>query len=338
MPLLVTGWWLAFGLANVIQYRQMVEADGRSYTWSLALAPMVSALLWVPLTWLALVAARRAPIGSAPLGRALVTQLGATAAVVLFRAMAVLALNDVIGWYRELPSLPSLLLTSVQNNVFLYLMVAGAAHAVYYAQSSRLRERQLAQARLHTLAAQMQPHFLFNALNTVASLVHDNPHAAEKVIVRLSALLRHTVGVKAEEQVPLREELTLLESYLDIERARFEERLLVEWDIAADAANALVPHFLLQPIVENSIVHGLRPVPGAVTIRIFAKRDDNTLRVVVADTGAGFEPAGNGNGFGLSTVLERLESLYPGRASLTIESSPGKGTSTTLTLPYLASA
>ena len=333
--LLVVGWWVAFGIANVIGFRQMAVMQGTPVTWALAVAPMVSSLLWIPPTWLALVAARFAPIGGSPWRRWLATHLAATFAVILFRALAVVALNGVVGWYKELVPFLQVLITSFQNNFFLYLLVTAAAHALYYARNSRVRERQLAHARLHALSSQLQPHFLFNALNTVASLVRENPVAAENVILRLSSLLRETVGVTGDELVPLHEELNLLEGYLEIERARFEERLVVEWDISLEASDALVPHFILQPIVENSIVHGLRPVPGPVTIAISARRDGARLMVTVRDTGAGFDPATATPGFGLRSTRERCESIYREKGELTITGQPGQGATTALTVPYV---
>jgi two-component system LytT family sensor kinase len=333
--LLVVAWWVAFGIANVIGFRQMAVMQGQPVTWALSIAPMISSLLWIPPTWLALVAARFAPVGGSPWPRWLATHVGATLAVILFRALAVIALNGVVGWYKELVPFLQVLITSFQNNFFLYLLVTGAAHAVYYARNSRVRERQLAHARIHALASQLQPHFLFNALNTVASLVRENPAAAENVILKLSSLLRETVGVTGEELVPLHEELNLLEGYLDIERARFEERLVVEWDISLEASDALVPHFILQPIVENSIVHGLRPVPGPVTIGITARREGDRLVITVRDTGAGFDSAAMRPGFGLRSTRERCEAVYRGEGELTITGQPGNGATTVLAIPYV---
>ncbi len=333
--LFVAGWWLAFGIASVVQYRGMLVAQGQPVSWGIALAPLTSALLWIPPTWLALIATRMAPVGTAPWPRWLPTHLVATGAVILFRAIAVASLNELVGWYRTLPPFFSLFVTSVQNNLFMYLLVTAAAHALYYARNSRIRERQLAEARLHALGSQLQPHFLFNALNTVASLVRDNPAAAEKVIVRLSALLRESVGVSGDELVPLHEELTLLEGYLEIERARFEERLVVEWDISVEASDALVPRFILQPVVENSIVHGLRPVPGPVTVTVSARRTADRLVVTVRDTGTGFDSASAVEGFGLRSTRERCEAVFRGKGELTITGEPGRGTTTVLSLPFV---
>jgi LytS/YehU family sensor histidine kinase len=166
--------------------------------------------------------------------------------------------------------------------------------------------------------------------------VHENPAAAERVVVKLSALIRKTLEVSGQELVPLREELRILESYLDVEQARFEHRLVVRWNIAGDAEDALVPHLLLQPIVENAIVHGLRPLPGPVTIDISARRENGRLGVAVEDTGAGFNVTTAREGVGLGNTRARLDAVYRGDFELGIESSRGAGTVVSLKIPYRA--
>jgi LytS/YehU family sensor histidine kinase len=208
-------------------------------------------------------------------------------------------------WQRLGADLAGWIFTTLPFGVIVYLCVAGMAHAIRYfveagdreVQLARLSE-QLAGARFSALQAQVNPHFLFNALNTIASLVHENPDAAERVVVRLSALMRKSVDATGE-LVPLREELDLLATYLDIEQARFEDRLHVEWSIDAGIGEALVPHLILQPIVENSIVHGFRPVAGPVTIDIRIARENGNLEVVVADSGAGYDASHAREGVGL---------------------------------------
>ena len=331
----IVAWWTAFGVISAVQYRQMAAADGRSVAWLEALMPTVaSAWLWIPATWLALEVTRRAPLAALPWRRTVPLHLLATLGVVVYRAIMVVMLNDYIRWYRALPAFGDVLVTSVFNNVFFYWLITAAAHAVYYAKNARLREAQLADARLHALTAQLQPHFLFNALNTIATLVHENPRAAERVVVRLSELMRKTLDVSGQELVPLREEVRLLESYLEVEHARFEDRLLIKWDISAEAANALVPHFILQPIVENSMVHGVGALPGEVTVRIGAKRTNGRLAMTVSDTGPGFDVTIAREGVGLGNTRARLDAVYNGDCSLDILSERGKGTTVRVTVPY----
>ena len=126
----------------------------------------------------------------------------------------------------------------------------------------------------------------------------------------------------------------LLASYLDVEQARFEERLVVGWDVAADAENALVPHLLLQPIVENAIVHGLRPLPGPVTVSITARRDNGRVSLAVRDSGAGFDTTGAREGVGLGNTRARLDAVFRGDFALDVHSIRGTGTTVRLTIPY----
>ena len=332
-------WWTAFGAMSALQNRQMAAAAGRPISWSEALVPaMASAWLWVPVTWVALLVARRAPLGASPWWRSVPAHAAATLGVIAFRATGVVMLNDVVGWYRTLPAFGEVLVTSVLNNVFFYWLLTAGAHAVYYAENARLREKQLTEARLNALTAQLQPHFLFNALNTIATLVHENPAAAERVVLKLSGLMRQTLDVSPQELVSLRDELRLLAGYLDVEQARFEERLVVQWDVAPEAEDALVPHLLLQPIVENAIVHGLRPLPGPVTIGISARREDGRLAMAVGDTGAGFDAAMARERLGLGNTRARLDAVYRGDFTLDIESGRGEGTTVRLALPFRTAA
>jgi len=332
-------WWTAFGAMSALQNRQMAAAADRPISWPEALVPaMASAWLWVPVTWGALVVARRAPLGGSPWRRSVPLHVGATLGMIVFRAAAVVLLNDIAGWYRTVPAFGDVLVTSVLNNVFFYWLLTAGAHAVYYAENARLREKQLTEARLNALAAQLQPHFLFNALNTIAALVHENPAAAERVVLKLSGLMRKTLDVSPQELVPLRDELQLLAGYLDVEQARFEERLVVTWNVAPEAEDALVPHLLFQPIVENAIVHGLRPLPGPVTIGISARRENGRLTMGVGDTGAGFDVAMVRERLGLGNTRARLDAVYRGDFALDIESRRGEGTTVRLTVPFRTGA
>ena len=330
-------WWTAFGAMSALQNRQMAAAAGRPISWSGALVPaMASAWLWIPVTWGALVVARRAPLGGSPWWRSVPAHAAATLGMIVFRATAVVLLNGVAGWYRTLPAFGDILVTSVLNNVFFYWLITAGAHAVYYAENTRAREKQLTEARLNALTAQLQPHFLFNALNTIAALVHENPAAAERVVLKLSGLMRKTLDVSPQELVPLRDELRLLAAYLDVEQARFEERLVVQWDVVPEAEDALVPHLLLQPIVENAIVHGLRPLPDPVTIGISARRENGRLTMTVRDTGAGFDLASVHERLGLGNTRARLDAVFRGDFALDIESRRGAGTTVRVAVPFRA--
>ena len=204
-------------------------------------------------------------------------------------------------------------------------------------RASRL-EAQLAQARLDALRAQLNPHFLFNALNSIAMLVRrDAKPDALRGIISLSELLRRSLAGQGTLQVTLRAELPLLESYVTIEQLRFRDRLRVTIDASPDALDALVPGFLLQPLVENAIKHGVAQRPDAGTVRVRARRDDDALVLEVSDDGPGFpagwDPATSG-GIGLANTRERLERLYAVTHAFEAENRPEGGAQVTIRIPF----
>jgi sensor histidine kinase YesM len=204
-------------------------------------------------------------------------------------------------------------------------------------QTSEL-QTQLAQARLEALQMQLNPHFLFNTLNTISALIHDKPEEADRMVVRLSELLRLTLDRVSDHLVPLRLEVAMLERYIDIERIRFEDRLQVEMEIEPGIEEAAVPCLMLQPIVENAIRHGIdqRETGGRVSIRI-GRRDDR-LAVRVTDNGPGL-PGGAGTippreGVGLSNTRARLRHLYGDRHRFDIGPGPDGGVQVLLEFPW----
>ena len=186
------------------------------------------------------------------------------------------------------------------------------------------------EARLSALQARMQPHFLFNALNTIAELVKTDPDAAEATVEDLSAILRASLKQGDATTRPLREELALVRAFVGVEQRRLGARLIVNWNVSPDTLDAPVPVLSLQPLVENAIKHGIasRFEGGAVTVS--AVKAGDTVRLEVADDGEGFA-RGWTEGIGLGNLRQRLQSLYGSRASLVVE--PGPGASVRLILP-----
>ncbi len=197
----------------------------------------------------------------------------------------------------------------------------------------RLRA-ELAEAELRALRAQVHPHFLFNALNTIAALVREQPAAAEDTITRLAEVFRYTLRASDREFARLGEELEFLRSYLEIERVRFGARLQVQERIESGLEALHVPSLLLQPVVENAVRHGVSAQNQGGTISISARRDSDRLILEVRDDGPGFDPGAtpSGNGFGLHSVRERLRGAGPPH-DLVIEATPGGGTTVRITLP-----
>jgi hypothetical protein len=184
-----------------------------------------------------------------------------------------------------------------------------------FEMAARERERlvgRLDEARLHALRLQLQPHFLFNTLNTVTALVHRDPAAAERMVTGLSELLRASLGPAGEQEVRLDRELDLIRHYVDIQQARFADRLSVRFDIDDAARDGMVPSLILQPIVENAILHGIAPRAAAGSVSIAAHRRDGILALAVSDDGIGRADSGR-EGVGLGNARARLTTLYGDR-------------------------
>jgi two-component system, LytTR family, sensor kinase len=330
-------WWTLNGFASATNYRVLRGSVGDPVTWAHALATsMTSALLWVPLTVMAFWLAERFPLARERLRGAVAVHLAAATCVCLVRATAVVVLNPWVGWYPTLPPFTTVLATSFQNNFFLYGLLTGVAHALHYGRKYRERETQLVQARLDVLKAQLHPHFLFNTLNTISSLVHHDAAAADRMIARLSGLLRRTLDEAGTSEVPLRDELAFLESYLEIEQARFEDRLTVCWAVDPAALDARVPHLILQPLVENAIRHGIAPRAAPGVLRIAAERVNGSLRLEVRDDGVGLgaSPRAAGRGVGLRNTRARLAELYGEDHRLDLREARAGGTVLTMVIPF----
>ncbi len=322
--LIAVSWWTLDGITGATNYHRMGALAGNPIPLEYALrTALLSAWLWVPATVLALWAAERFPLERGAWRRHAWAHLALAAGVCLARAGVVAALNPWIGWYLELPPFREVLLTSVANNLFLYLILVGFGHAVMFARRSRQREEQLVYAELRALKMQLHPHFLFNALNTITSYVRSEPAMAERMIARLSELLRHALQNVGEHEVTLAEEIRFVRGYLEIEQARFEDRLRVSWNIEPGVHSARVPHLILQPLVENAIKHGIGPRAGGGLVEIEARRRDGTLELIVRDDGVGMTGSTTGIGVGLSNTRARLSQLYGSKSALHIGAGPG---------------
>ncbi len=194
-------------------------------------------------------------------------------------------------------------------------------------------EGKLAEARLQNLRLQLQPHFLFNALNTISSVMYEDPRKADAMISRLSDLLRNTLQESTAQEVRLDREIQTLDLYLEIMRRRFEEKLRVDVKVSPDVEQALVPQLLLQPLVENSIRHGIDPLTNAVSVSVTAERDGDAIRLQVRDSGRGIA-AGYKKGTGLSNTAERLRQLYGAHHKLELENCEGGGLLVTVAVPF----
>ncbi|MBM3736781.1 MAG: histidine kinase [Acidobacteria bacterium] len=195
-------------------------------------------------------------------------------------------------------------------------------------------QTQLVQAQLQALRMRLDPHFLFNALHSISELVHEDPEAAERMIARLSDLLRRSIDNAGSQEVPLREELDFLDLYLEIEKTRFDDRLVVERNIAPDTETAMVPNLILQPLVENAIRHGIGKKLSGGKITISSGRENGEMWLSVADNGAGFAgSAPQHEGVGLSATRGRLERLYGSEQRMELKARE-PGAEVRIVIPY----
>jgi len=216
------------------------------------------------------------------------------------------------------------------------------------AQAARLQAQaaelhaQLTEARLSALRAQLNPHFLFNTLNAVSALVARDPRGVRRMIARLSELLRYSLEGAEEQEIPLRQELAFLERYVEIMQIRFQGRLEVHTEVDADVLDALVPNLILQPLVENAIVHGASRTPGIGRVELRARRVGDDVVLSVRDNGPGPAAAGDAptetgsptSGVGLRNTRARLEQLYGAGQTLALRAAPGGGFIAEITLPF----
>lgn len=199
-----------------------------------------------------------------------------------------------------------------------------------------------AKAELKALRAQINPHFLFNALNTIVSLCRTNPEEARGLIIELSDFFRRSLKT-SRDFVTLKEELDHVDSYLTLEKARFGPRLTIVKNVDDEVLNSLIPTFTIQPLVENAVKHGLLAKEEGGTVCITARRSGGNIAIAIADDGAGIPRAilkqvlvsgfGKGAGVGLSNVNERLKNIYGPKHSLDIDSEEGQGTTVRLIIP-----
>jgi two-component system, LytTR family, sensor kinase len=225
--------------------------------------------------------------------------------------------------------------------LLIYGLIVAAVQAVAYGRESRERQlagvrlqRELAEARLNAVTTQLQPHFLFNTLNAVSVLVRSDPARAERTIGRLSDLLRYALTSVDDTRTTMHEEVRFLEKYVEIQQARFGDRLLVTIAVDARAEGAVVPRLLLQPLVENAIRHGISPraAPGHVEIRV--SREGDRVRVLVCDDGVGLPASAVREGVGLTATRARLRQEYDADYEFTLGSRGAGGAVAMVAVPY----
>lgn len=335
-------WTLVAVLTTELQYVAQPSESARSY-WLMVRLALASCWLWALFTPVILAFSRRFRIDRASWPRTVPLHLAAAALLTLVDVALMRAFAPVLEPDAPFAQLP--IYVTVFRQLFLYtvcyFVIVALAHVRYYAGLSYERdlrgaqlEAQLSSARLAALQGQLRPHFLFNTLNMIAEQVYTDPAGADAMLTRLGVLLRSSFTESDRELVPLRRELELLESYVDIMQGRFRGRLTFERDVDPGALDSLVPRFVLQPLVENAIKHGVEPREEGGLVTVVARREGASVVLEVRDNGDGLIGSIH-EGTGVRNTRERLQHLYgAGRQQFTLTSPANGGTVATLVIPY----
>ena len=344
--LLSAGAFTALALLFALQRYYAESANGQNPKWSNAL---VGALVvwwsWALISPLIVAIARKIPI-SAERPWLAGLQLPASVAVAVLHALIVATVTPQF-YYR--PSIAPIrdmfrgrLTSALAFDMVVYFLILAVVYVIRYAAESRRREVAsaqlaaiLARTQLHALQVQLQPHFLFNTLNSILALVHEDPAKATVMIRRLSDLLRYCLATSEVPEVPLAEEVEFAKAYLEIQKVRFEERLDVVFEVDADTLESLVPSFILQPLIENAVKFSLDDDRRAARIVVGASRRDGHIEISVTDNGPGI-PTGElaiSSGVGVRTTRARLRQLYGEDQTMEFHAAAGGGTRASISIP-----
>jgi two-component system, LytTR family, sensor kinase len=347
-----TDWLMQFGIWSLVAisyaftFEMTAAGAGAAIPWDRALAwTLPSFYLWMLLTPVI----GRLGRSTAGRGRWRFLAVHAAASVVLAAVHA--GVFFAIFWWLKGPrgvytTFGTLVRLNWVDQAHLDLLIYWTVLAILRGVESRRRlaaeqaraarlAAELAESRLQVLRSQLQPHFLFNTLNAISALALEDPHLARTMIARLGDFLRLTLAEAESAELSLERELRFVDCYLAIQRLRFQNRLAFDLDVAPEALAALVPHLLLQPLVENALQHGLAPRPGPGRLTVSGHRAGPDLLLAVEDDGLGLPPGGAHDGIGLANTRARLKMRFGDAARLTVEARPGGGTRTLLRLPFL---
>jgi two-component system, LytTR family, sensor kinase len=322
--------YYAYAGNHVSSWRVIAPALADWYLWA-ALTPAIA--------WLA----RRAPIVPSRWGRAALVHVPVSIAIGIVKLGARVWLGRLWPSALATTTFRNLVLAQFHLNLITYWVIAGLAQAVDYYRKSRDHElhasqlaARLAQAQLDALRMQLHPHFLFNTLHAISTLVRKDPDGAERTIAQLSDLLRLTLDTAGRQKSTVKDELEFVDRYLAIQQTRFGDRLIVRQSIDVDALDALVPTQILQPLVENAIRHGIGPRASGGRLEIAVVRRDGHVTLTVSDDGVGPRsgPDAIEEGVGLSNTRARLAELYGAGDRLALATLPGGGFAVAVTVPY----
>jgi two-component system LytT family sensor kinase len=346
---LVSAAWIGPAILAAFQaYMEMRSGSWPEATWRNIAFQGGDWLIYALLTPAVFALGRRWPLERGRLGRGIPLHFAASIVLCAAWAGAGTLLRHALlpgaggsGLARELAGW---FLVSLPFGVAVYFAVLGAEHAAFYFFEARERESQatrlsaqLTAARLGALRMQMQPHFLFNSLNAITVIVRDRDTAtATRMLELLGEMLRRVMRADRPQEVTLSDELEFVRQYLAIEEVRFSDRLRPVFAVEPDVLSAAVPEFVLQPLVENAVRHGVAQRVTATLLRVAARREGDDLVLSVTDDGPG--PSGGvaevTEGVGLGNTRERLATLYGDRARLELVRTPQGGATATVRVPY----
>jgi sensor histidine kinase YesM len=347
-PLIAVGWTI-FGCFFASQVIFARAYAGRHLNLGQALFGwLMCAYVWLALTPLVLYLARRFAFERRSWTRNLLLHLAASIGFAFLQITGYLGVTSLIALLFGLEprdeTFRSLFVSEFHFDLLTYWAIIGLSHALDYYRKYREREvrasqleARLARAQLDALKMQLHPHFLFNTLNTISVLMQEDVTVANRLLLRLSDLLRMALNTTEAHEVPLRQELEFLRSYLEIEQTRFEDRLTVRLDIAADVNEAQVPNLILQPLVENAIRYAVAPRATKSTIEIHAARLNGQIKLQVRDDGPGIsetQKAVDLPGIGLRNTRSRLEKLYGPEHRFDLSTPDGGGLQVTIVIPF----
>ncbi|HTD86709.1 MAG TPA: histidine kinase [Candidatus Binatia bacterium] len=355
-PLIFVALWTLLGLfvgsKVVIEHR----VYGQSYPWFKALWWwLMEAYVWGLLSLVVARTCRRLVALHSTWPRKIASHLVMGSALSVVQGVVATTAGLIEVWAKGWPLTPvgpysfsnALKLTVVNHfhsNLLVYAAIVLGWHALNYYREWREREiqtaalaAQLAQAQLQALKMQLQPHFLFNTLNSISALNHEDPKAANRMIARLSELLRLSLENDGAQEVALHQELDFLKRYLEIQQVRFGDRLNVRFDVAPQTMDARVPNLLLQPLVENAIQHGIAPFSAPGEIHIQVSQESGFLCLRVADNGPGLsapKPGRGSDGIGLANTRARLRQLYGAAHRFELRNGAERGALAEVRIPF----
>lgn len=349
---LIWGIWTFVGLIFTLQsyftsYRSeqpmtLYDAAYLQFSWS---------YLWALATPFVLWAASKIPIERSNWLRALLLHVP----ISLGLSIVLTAIGHVFVWLHwgrvmgrpfSFERMGRFVVANFSEGIGIYMLIALTSYSLSYYRryrESQLRtfqlEAQLSHAQLQALKMQLHPHFLFNTLHSISALLNKDPESARRMITRLGDFLRLTLENSGSQEVTLEQEMTFLRCYLEIERIRFQDRLVTRVDVSEQTLDAKVPNLILQPIVENAIRHGIAPRSSPGLIEIEAERRNSTLRIQVRDNGPGLPSHRTSEnmfkkGLGLANTEKRLEQLYGAAHLFDLSDHPEGGLLVTLEIPF----